>query len=209
MHVFHDRNLTNEYCAGVARAHPWTTSTSNPLHRYVDFTKWPDLIEESLEDFFAVRHVPAVQCFYEFLRHTNRPEGLLETNDCGFGSVQPNNKDDGLWPESKLRSDGRVMILFRSWVANTSRDYSQSLHDAFLDALEAFESDKRAIVGLSYFPVTFPNLVGSPNGRELAVHWWVWGDTEHDVWDSFTDVCAALRGAVDTVEKEIRRQNAL
>lgn len=207
MHVFHDDNQTNEYSSGPVRSHPWTTSTSNPSHRYVDFKKRPDLIEDVLEDFVAVRHQPAVRQFYDFLRHTNRPEGLLETNDCAFRPPRPNDKKDGLWPESKLRSDGRLMLLFRSLVANTYDGYSQALHDAFFDVLKAFPSEKRVIVGLSYFPMNFPYLAGSPSGRELALHWWLWGDTESDVWDAFVDVCAALRTGINFVEKEIREQN--
>ena len=206
MHVYSDEDLTEGFYRGGIRAHPWTNSTSNPSQRYVNFKRQPDLIESALEDFAPFREVPSVQSFFALLRHINRPDGLLETNDCGGKPVVTNVGQDGFGAVSKFRGSGRLMILFRNWWSNMNDDYTLSMHDAFGNAVWHFQTNARAVIGLAYCPIGFDSLPGSPSGRQIAIHWWIWGDTPGSTWAALADVCAAIRAGVDAVEAGIRHQ---
>lgn len=167
----------------------------------------PELIEASLEDFASMREVPQVVQFFDLLKHINRPDGLLETNDCGCRVIAHNDRDDGPWPQSRLRFSGRLMLLFRHWLANTDANWTASLHDSFQVTIRSYASESKAVIGLSYFPVVFPSLAGEPVGRQLVTHWWTWGDTELETWRAFGDVVTALLLSVQDVERQIIEQN--
>lgn len=203
MRIYRDKKIEREL-EGTLRGHPWTVSEHDPTHRYVDFKKSPELIPDSLEDFQEWKDVLAVQEFFDLLRHLNRDGGVLETNDCG---LKPPRENEGGQPEmaasKKLWITGRVMLLLRNLEDNMDiASKVQPYFQAVWNGIEAFESPRLAAVSIVPAPIFFPGLPYSPEGIQMQLNWWTWGDTEEEVFAAFSDVVSAIRSATDRFESE-------
>lgn len=163
------------------RTHPWTTSESNPAHRYRDFCAHPELIRTSLEDLTPWQTQPAIQTFFEMIEWLNGPESALESNDCSFTGVIPNT---GTHESKRLEASGRVMVLFRDLEANRSPDRVGSFTQEVAMALHQLDPGMEGgAVGVSIVDVHFTALPGEvPNGQQLMLSFWAWGDDRTETW---------------------------
>lgn len=206
MHVYHDLRIEKQQHLVSVRTHPWTSSAHDSSQKYVDFTRCPDLIEGSLEDFRPWRQYESVRAFFEWLRRLNRDGGQLESNDSGFGGIEANTRRDCPDGPATLRNFGRVMLLFRWWPANLVYETTQSMFDALQEGIAGFPSQNKAVVGLTFCPIMFPTLPGAPLGRQVAAHWWSWGDTTAEVMEGFHDIVRALGSSTALIESEIEKE---
>lgn len=172
--VYHNKEAEREFFSREPRAHPWTIEEHDASHRYVDFCQDPELIPTSLEDFQDWQDQPGTQSFFEFLRHVNRPGRFIETNDCAFDGVNPNEQQDAPFEgeQPALRGSGRVMFLFREPQANIETRFSEAMFASLIQTISVFECESKAVIGLSFFPTRFTRVPGEPHGQQVVAGWW-------------------------------------
>lgn len=186
------------------RSHPWITSQSNPTHRYYDFRERPELIRSSIEDMQEWSAYPATKTFYRLLEWLNGPESVFESNDCAFSGATATTDTQS---SKRLQCSGRLMILYRDLVANTSPQQMHWLTNAAAHALRrtdpAFEE---GAIGATIMSVRFTALPGPPElqrGQQLMLSFWAWGEHEPEVMTNldrtFRNVTVALRGLSDEI----------
>jgi len=201
MHVYEAKELALN---GV-RSHPWRTAAYNQACRYYDFKLEPELIPNVLEDFMPWANYQAVQDFYAYLAWLSGPNSELESNDCAFGGVTP-NKSPNITP-SKFQASGRLIILFRSLLANCEEQSTEWLFRCFWFYLERIETDfQLGVIGLAKAATEFLDL-NRRKGMSLVFNFWSWGDTEIEVMSNLQRVVAALKRASVEVCTDIRSAN--
>jgi hypothetical protein len=180
--------------SSVPRSHPWTVSKFDAEHRYIDFKANPELMEASLEDFKTWSGYGSVQEFYEFLRGINGPKSALETNDCAFRG--PHANTDPAYPK-QLWCNGRVMVLFRDLPLNTSKETVRWLEEGVQHWLGYFCPDLEwAAVGTTIMAAEYASLPGAPQGYQLKLSFFAWGDTEEETMASFGQVVLAISNSL-------------
>jgi len=175
---------TCEYADGVfpeLRSHPWLQSTTDVAAHYYDFTKSPQLIRSTLEDFVPWGHYGAIETFYALLERLNHTRSALETNDCEF--TGPHLNDEPEIPKA-FGCSGRLMLLFRSLTRNTVEasvaSLTHALHSNLAQLDEAFVW---GLVGTTLVPTRYlglPESNGQQLGQQLMISFWAWGDSEAD-----------------------------
>jgi hypothetical protein len=181
---------------GLARAHPWSTSSADARHRYVDFKASPELIRTALEDFIPFAHYPAVEAFYALLAQLNGACSRLETNDCAFSSPELSGETSRM---RKLSCEGRVMLLFRDLPQNMNGHawpaFVVALHRALHLRDTGFEL---GMVGTALTPVRFVSeharetTTPSEEGVQLMVSFWAWGGTDRVCMTNLGRVLSSL-----------------
>ena len=181
------------------RAHPWVDAEANHAARYRDFRRHPHLIRSSLEDLLPWVGHASTETFYRLIEWLNGPDATLESNDCAFSGLGPN---EGPHSERRLEASGRLMVLFRDLAANTSAERVGELAQGVARALSGMGQDLEAIVGVSIVDVHFTELPGPParqRGQQLMLSFWAWGDSEaetlHSLDRTLTNLWDALRSA--------------
>ena len=168
---------------GLARAHPWSTSSADARHRYMDFKASPELIRTSLEDFVPFAQYLAVEAFYALLTQLNGDGSRLESNDCAFSSPALSGESSRM---RKLSCEGRVMLLFRDLPRNTSGRDWPALVDALHRGLHVRDPGfELGMIGTALTPVRFVSehaeeetTTPSEEGVQLMISFWAWGGTE-------------------------------
>jgi hypothetical protein len=181
------------------RAHPWTRAEGDAAHRYVDFREHPELIRTSLEDLRPWADHAFTEAFYRLIEWLNGPESLLESNDCAFSGVQPN---DSPHSARRLQASGRLMVLFRHLPSNTRPDRIGELTERVARALSASGQDLEAVVGVSIVEVLYTALPGPPErrrGQQLMLSFWAWGDDEAQVFGNVDRTLGHLTEALRSV----------
>ena len=180
------------------RAHPWAGSDADPRHHYTDFVLHPERIRSSLEDFHPWGGHASTETFFRMIESLNGPGGLLLSNDCAFNGPAPN---EGPHSERRLEASGRVMVLFRDLILNTSMARVEGLRQQIASALSRADPDLvEGIIGASIVDVRFTTLPSpARSGQQLMLSFWAWGDDEadtlHQLNRTLINLAAALRAA--------------
>jgi len=161
------------------RSHPWVDSAGSPEYRYYDLTAAPELIRSALEDFRPWSHYEAIEDFYLLLTALNRPNSVLESNDCAFTGPQV-NENPGF--RKSLQCTGRVMVLFRKLKRNTVQKEIEWLTNQLHCHLANVDPDFRwGVIGTTIVPVRYLALAesnGQQLGSQLMISFWAWGNSE-------------------------------
>jgi len=181
------------------RSHPWRDAVDNPAHRYVDFVARPALIRSSLEDLRPWSRYPAIETFYQLLEWLNGSQSVFESNDCAFEGA---TLQVSAASAPRLACSGRLMILFRDLVLNTSPSLMERLTLAVARALNRVDPlFEAAAFGATITAVRYVSLPASParqRGHQLMLSFWGWGDDEAEVMANldraFVNLGTALRG---------------
>ena len=188
------------------RAHPWTTSATDPTHRYYDFRAKPELIRSSIEDLQKWSTCPATETFYRLLDWLNGAESDLESNDCAFSGATANTSPA---LSGRLQCSGRLMILYRDLSLNTSPTQMDWLINATAHAMRELDPVfEWGAVGLTITPVRFTTLPGPPErqqGQQLMLSFWAWGENEREVMTNLDRTFHNLTAALHLISDEIRR----
>ncbi len=161
------------------RSHPWVGAVSDPTGRYYDLTASPAHIRSSLEDFVPWGNYAAIEAFYMLLERVNQTTSLLESNDCAFVGPHPS---DNAASQKALECSGRVMVLFRDLVRNTTEGQIEALKNELHLALVKLDPNFRSgVVGTTIIPVRYlalPEAADQQLGTQLMISFWAWGNTE-------------------------------
>ena len=188
------------------RSHPWTTSASDPTHRYYDFRTQPELIRSSIEDLQEWGTYPATETFYRLLEWLHGPESAMASNDCAFnGAIATISTERS----KRLQCSGRLMILYRNLALNTSTEQIDWLTNATAHAVEEIDPGfERGAVGATIMSVRFTTLPGPPErqrGQQLMLSFWAWGENEPEVMANldrtFRNLTVALRQISDAIRR--------
>ncbi len=173
------------------QSHPWTTTTANPAHRYVDLRAFPELIPRVLEDFRPYDGEPAVQAFYRLIGAINGDASLLESNDCAFTGPEPTTTAG---VTQRLECSGRIGVLFRDLRRNTDAaavaSFVGDVHARLATVDPTFQG---GAVATSSVDVDYRLLpAGARAGTQTLVWFWAWGDDPAEVFANLERVIAAL-----------------
>ena len=176
------------------RSHPWTDSVASSESRYYDLRVEPELIRSSLEDFVPWSHYEAVTRFYEILERINGTGSVYESNDCAFSSPGE-SEAPGL---GDIQCSGRLMILYRDLILNTSKPRIETLARSLHIALAEIDPDlEPGIVGTTLVPVRLLELPASQQlGHQLMISFWAWGSSEADAMKNLDRVLRNLSQAL-------------
>ena len=177
------------------RAYPWVDSEADSNYRSYDFLQHPELIRSSLEDFQAWRAYASTETFFQMIEWLNGPDGGLLSNDCAFSGPAQN---EGPHSDRRLEASGRVMVLFRDLVLNTSMACIEGLRQHVAQALsQADPHFVDGIIGASNVDVDFMTLPNPPRvGKQLLLSFWAWGDDEAETMDHLDRTLKNLFGAL-------------
>lgn len=191
------------------RSHPWTDGESDPAHKYYDFRTRPELIRSSIEDLQEWRAYAATETFYRLLEWLNGPESAMESNDCAFNGATANINTEF---SKRLQCSGRLMILYRSLVLNTSTEQIDWLTNATAHAVGEIDPGfERGAVGATIMSVRFTTLPGPPErqrGQQLMLSFWAWGEDEPEAMTNLDRTFRNLTIALQQVSDEIRRSSS-
>lgn len=186
------------------RSHPWIDAESDPTHRYYDFRTHPELIRSSLEDMQKWGTYPATETFYQLLEWLNGSDSIFESNDCAFNGAAFHSS---LQASKRLQCSGRLMILYRDLVVNTSPEQMDWLTQAAAHALQRIDQGfEWGAIGATLISVRFTTLPGPTRlqwGQQLMLSFWTWGEHEREMMTNldrtFHNLTAALRELSDEV----------
>ena len=200
MKTFENRELPS----AQRRSHPWTTTTADERHRYVDLRANPQLIPVVLEDFRPFAAEAAVRRFYELIAWINGPESPFESNDCAFTGPEANDEPGFA---KRLQCSGRLGLLFRELSLNTSEPAVSRLIMGIHHALFDLEPDLAwGAVGTTRLAVHYRALPpGEAAGSQVLISFWAWGDDEQELFHHLARVVAALRDALPRVASGMGR----
>lgn len=186
----------------VPRLFPYVAATSEQSG-FVDFIKYPELIETVLEDFIPFSHADAVRTFYKFLRWINGPNSNLATNDCVLRSPSPHRDAHSHFDLSVC---GRVGIHYRNLHLNSSNTRSNLLCQKLMEYLSSIDkafTPAEGLVGFSKNPViqtaisnggfcpdgSFEEGFNDPGfGTHLMLTFWAYGGTEKSAFSNLERV---------------------
>lgn len=190
------------------RSHPWIDAESDPTNRYYDFKIHPELIRLSLEDMQKWSAYPATETFYRLLEWLNGPDSIFESNDCAFSSSTDHSSTQ---PSKRLQCSGRLMILYRDLVVNTSPEQIHWLTNAAAHALRridpAFEWGAIGATIMSVRFTTLPGPLGLQCGQQLMLSFWTWGEHEREMMTNLDRTFHNLTVALRELSNEIRRSS--
>jgi hypothetical protein len=176
------------------RSHPWTDTAGSPEARYYDLTTTPSLIRSSLEDFVPWSRYPAIDAFYSLLEWLNRPESVLESNDCAFTGPEPHQHPEGA---HTLQCQGRVMLLFRALEHNRDGHIGwleNGLHQSLAPLDPMFDG---GAIGTTVVPVRYRALpAGDQLGDELMISFWAWGSSQGECLQNLARLMKSLSSAL-------------
>jgi hypothetical protein len=183
---------------GLCRSHPWSTTATNPSHRYYDFRARPDLIPSVLEDFRPWDAYPAVRSFYDLLAWINGPASPFASNDCAFNGPEVNTERDAV---KRLECSGRLGLLFRDLSVNTDELEVTRLIEGLHERLQTLDPGLVwGAVGTTRLTVDFLELPeGAAHGSQVLLSFWAWGDDEPEVFAHLSRVIAALSEALESL----------
>ena len=186
----------------VPRSHPWTDGETDPNHRYYDFKENRELISEVLEDFISFKSNPAIKTFYGLLHWLNGEKSRLESNDSAFRGPKPTSNKNS---QKAMQCDGRLMILYRDLMLNTSLQHVETLEKGIRFFLDQIDQDFRwGVIGTTIMKANYRKLATNGSdlpGYELSLSFWSWGDTE-------SEVMANLNRVFENMTKCLKRLNA-
>ncbi len=180
----------------------------NSSHRYYDFKKNPELIRTDLEDFVGLKEWPAIQSFYQLLEWLNGADSLLESSDCAFSPVRPNISKQF---EKLLECTGRLIVLYRNLILNTSRNNIEVLREGIHYHLAQIDPGfEWGVIGTTIMLsdyVTLRVAKTKQSGFQLMLTFWAWGDTELETMSNlrrlFQNLGEALRLNSDEIAEAI------
>lgn len=179
------------------RAHPWVHSDEDPTARYVDFRRNPALIRSSLEDFVPWAGHAFAETFFGLIEWLSGPQSALESNDCAFSGVGPN--ESGL-SELPLEASGRLMVLQRDLLSNTSPQAVRGLAERIARGLAVASPDlEQGVVGVTVVDVqyvTLPPPRAAQMGQQLMLSFWAWGTDEAETTRTLNEVLVNLSAAL-------------
>lgn len=188
----------------VPRSHPWTDGETDPNHRYYDFKENRELIPEVLEDFIPFKNSPAIKTFYEFLHWLNGEESRLESNDSAFRGLVPNSNKNS--PKT-MQCKGRLMILYRDLMLNTSLQHVERLEKRIKFFLDQIDQDFRwGVIGTTIMKVNYRELATNGSdlqGYQLSLSFWSWGDTESESMANLNRVFENMAECLKCLNAEI------
>jgi hypothetical protein len=174
--------MTCEYAGtpfSEPRSHPWVDAEGSPECRYYDLTSAPEHVRTSLEDFLPFGQHAAIEDFYALLTWLNRPESVLESNDCAFTGPEAN---ENLAFDKSLECSGRLMVLFRELERNTIPGHVERLSIELHQHLAGLDPELlRGVEGTTPGPERYLALSaggGGQHGDQMMLSFWAWGDTE-------------------------------
>lgn len=191
------------------RSHPWTDGESDPAHKYYDFRTRPELIRSSIEDLQEWSAYAATETFYRLLEWLNGPESAMESNDCAFNGATATISTER---SKHLQCSGRLMILYRNLMLNTSTEQIDWLTNATAHAVGEIDPGfERGAVGATIMSVRFTALPGPPErqrGQQLMLSFWAWGENEPEVMANLDRTFRNMTVALRQISDEIRRPSS-
>lgn len=194
------------------RVFPYTAGDDSQ-HDYVDFTKHPELVESSLEDFAPIADTSAAKTFYEFLRWINGSASRLQTCDCALRLPEGHHDHSSL----KLCAHGRVFVLFRDLSLNSQEQHSNWLCETLMSTLKGVDTGftaEQGVVGFTRTPCFQKEIsttmtvfggnisfdVDDPAlGQHLMLSFWAYGNTPEDALDTLERVFRNIWKASESV----------
>lgn len=212
------------------RLQPWDEADYAEGGRYYDFRRDPALITEVLEDFAPLSSYESVQEFYGLLGWMNGPESPYETSDSRLRPPRENRQRD--LADKALVRDGMLMFFFRDLPLNLSAD-SASWSGRFqryqvdqqeirptpnelllrfaqrcVEELTSINPDSQNdCVGIHLLPTSYTEApVGEDlkYGNQIAMRFWVWGDTDDEIMNNLTGTARAVSTCLRRIAPEIR-----
>ena len=187
------------------RVHPWDIAESNPLHRFYNFKENPNLIRTVLEDFIPWNKWPAVEKFYEIIEWINSKDSVYESNDCAISG--PKQNTDNKFPKT-LQCSGRLMILYRNLLLNTSVDNMHWLEGATHHYFNKIDTEfEWGVIGTSILNVQYIELPlpeEKQYGTQLSIMFWAWGDTDNECMSNLFRVFKNMHDALEGISNEIK-----
>ena len=189
---------------GMPRSHPYDGASYDARVAYYDFRKHPSLIREKLENFKPFDRHDGIQKFYELVEWINSRESFFESNDCCFDEPFPRRSHTS--SDKALECHGRLLIFFNNLEANLQDETTEWLRLALDKCInEADVGYEDGIIGLCFFNTMFEE-VNDQIGRELAIRFWVFGETEIEIYLNLGRTFVNLLEALKAVNREISRQ---
>lgn len=210
------------------RCQPWTFFEYDESSKYYDFVKHPELIRTSLEDFLPFDHYESVQNFYALLEWVNGPASPFESNDARLGKILANPLMH--LAKTKFMMSGSLGYFFRNLIDNISPDsefWSQKYFDYEIDQnqyrltpndkyLEFIDKSQEILSSIksqkdSDFIVLFLMQVVYNNcpsndlhraGLEFIWEFYVWGDTEMEIFENFSSTVSSMETCLMTLAPE-------
>ena len=183
------------------RTHPWTvTEYQEDAGRYFDFKAAPELIPTVLEDFAPHSQQPAVQRFYRFLEWINRPDGVLETNDCAFRP--PESHGDDLFRKN-LRGSGRLQFFFRKLEANGHRESVAWLNLMLHIYFATHQREENFVVFETSIHPTDYVAVGVLGSR-FSLRFCAYGDSTEECWACLDRCFDGLQTVLERIERAMQ-----
>lgn len=174
----------------LPRDHPWTTSDSDPLARYVDLKATGMDVAQALEDFSPYSEVPEIQRFFDMVRWINGPHSNIESNDSLFRGPAT-----GFAGARDLYASGRLMVFLRDLEANTRAESVDKFIKDVAQSLKGYPVGKN-VCRISYlkYPTRFLELLdrGSPMGWSISYEFNASGLSEAEVFSALGSVFEAL-----------------
>lgn len=194
--VIQDR--TNHFLRLPRRTHPYGGVDSKS--RYYDFKAQQELIENSLEDFVPHRARAGVQRFFGLIRHVNRPNGQLETTDCGLTQSLYQSRSSP-FPDKCGWVGGRLMLMWR----NLDRNCQPAAVNRLVARLKAaLRRAGRPCTHIGFVVGPFPTVFCSTGqrGHQVDIEFAMWGDSFEESLCRFSDVVAVIEKAVEECERK-------
>jgi hypothetical protein len=134
----------------------------------------------------------AIEALYRLLERINGRGSRLESSDCAFTGPEPN--EVASYPK-ELQCSGRIIVLFRDLVANTSRARIEALKNELHHALGPMDPQLEwGMIGTTLVPVRYVALPA--DGHQLMISFWAWGDSEVETMANLARVIANLARAL-------------
>jgi hypothetical protein len=190
---------------GSNRAHPWTTAESNERNRYVDFRVYPELIRTSIEDLVEFHGHTFCDKIYSTIEWINGPSSTLESNDLAFRGPRKNIDEQFKYT---LRSDGRLMILYRNLMDNCQPVAIEWLMSTLMSHIMEYD-DKftKGAIGLSKSNTIFRELGTTPTnggkGEQVMLSFFAYGASGDECLDSMEVVVSGMNHALRMTEQRI------
>ena len=177
-----------------ARTHPYSGVRHDAAGRYYDFKSKPEMIGEVLEDFKPYEELSSVQHFYRLLRYVNRPDGPLETTDCGLAR-RFFRSSNSPFPTKAGWLGGRLMLMFRDLNQNCSKKRVFKLVNTIQRKLAHYgrQSDYVGFV-VGPFPTVF--TATGRRGFQVDIEFAMWGDTVEEAIARFEVVVRLMEKAI-------------
>ncbi|MEP6932618.1 MAG: hypothetical protein ABI988_01540 [Nitrospirota bacterium] len=149
---------------------------------------------------------PATETFYRLLEWLNGSESVLESNDSAFSGATTTTSTQ---PSKRLQCSGRLMLLYRNLILNTSPEQIHWLTNAAAHSLRrtdpAFEWGAIGATIMSVRFTTLPGPLELQRGQQLMLSFWAWGEHEPELMTHLNRTFRNLTVALREVSDEIRR----